>query len=355
MITSFKLWSLPQAEGLGSILLQIACIEEYLAYNSTQSKRLFIILGTVLPTKKKSFQTQRFNKALERYNGCVDMHESYQWRLILSEPSSGSWNMALDEALLESTSSKLSPPSLRLYSWSPPCVSLGFAQPIEHIDLKRLSLLGWGIVRRPTGGRAILHTDELTYSVTVPADNPNMSGSVLSGYKYISGGLVSALEELGAEVEVQPEVQLDQETRSQPVCFEIPSSYEITVDGKKLIGSAQTRRKGGILQHGTLPLRGDIARICQVLNYEDEAHRENAAQGVRERASTIERCLGRIVSWNEVAQAMQSGFSKALNLELTLSQLTEEEILRARELYENRYGTIEWTERIQENHTNPPG
>jgi lipoate-protein ligase A len=254
--------------------------------------------------------------------------------------------MALDEAILESTASGESPPTLRLYSWSPPCLSLGNAQPISQIDVDRLNEFSWDIVRRSTGGRAILHTDELTYSVTAPLEDSNFEGGILQGYKYISSGLIGALTLLGLEVEIQSEVVLSEQERSQPVCFELPSSYEITVNEKKLLGSAQLRRKGGVLQHGTLPLCGDIGRICLVLHYDDEDHRSRCHERVQERASTLEACIGHTISWDKVANAMIQGFTKSLGMNFEEAEFTERELTRAEELLQERYENRSWTERI---------
>jgi lipoate-protein ligase A len=254
--------------------------------------------------------------------------------------------MALDEAILEAAASRESPPTLRLYSWSPPCLSLGSAQPISQVDLDRLESIGWDIVRRPTGGRAILHTDELTYSLTAPANYPHLQGGVLQGYKYISQGLIAALSILGLEVELQPEVNLSEEERRHPVCFQLPSSYEITVEGKKLVGSAQLRRVGGVLQHGSLPLSGDIGRITNVLHFDEEAQRQRAYREVHQRACTVESCLGRTISWEQASNAMVQGFNTALGLQFQPASPSEGEIARANELFRERYANRSWTERV---------
>lgn len=254
--------------------------------------------------------------------------------------------MALDEAILESVTNKHSPPTLRLYSWSPPCLSLGYAQPISQIDLEKTQSFNWDIVRRPTGGRAILHVDELTYSVAATIDNPHFSGGVLESYRHISQGLVEALQNLHLEIEIQPVVQLSNADREQAICFEIPSSYEITAGGKKLVGSAQVRRKGGVLQHGSLPLAGDIARICQVLHYTDERERIHAVSHLRKRATTMEQLLGKPVPCQDAVNAMVEGFETALSIHLEQQELTEEEVERAEALCKEKYQQQEWTERI---------
>ena len=178
------------------------------------------------------------------------------------------------------------------------------------------------------------------------AVDPNFEGGVLSSYKYISEGLISALTTLELEVELQPEVALSEHDRSHPVCFETPSSYEITVANKKLLGSAQLRRKGGVLQHGTLPLYGDIGRISHALRYESEEQRNQSHDRVQERASTLETSLGRIISWDQAAEAMIQGFTKALGVNFREAPPTEIELKRAEEILHERYDNRDWTERI---------
>ena len=268
------------------------------------------------------------------------------WRLILSKPLSGAENMALDEAILEAVGAGDSTPTLRLYAWNPPCLSLGFSQTFADVDKKVLSERSWDLVRRPTGGRAILHTDELTYSIHAPADHPHLQGDVLSSYRYLSTGLIKGLEFMGVETEVQPSQHPSKAKKFEdPVCFVAPSAYEITHGGKKLLGSAQTRRKNSILQHGTLPLTGDIARICEVLVYVDEPARQQAAGQVLDRATTLEHASARIVSWDEAARAMVDGFASALDIEFTETPATIAELRRAEVLASERYENATWTER----------
>ena len=191
-----------------------------------------------------------------------------QWRLLHHPAARGARNMAVDAAILENVIEGSSPPTLRFYDWDPACFSLGFAQHYSDIDEAARSVRGWDVVRRPTGGRAILHTDELTYSVIGASGEPRFAGGVLESYKRLSEGLLAALKLLGLPVERQPmHMGNGFGDVDNPVCFEVPSDYEITLHGKKIIGSAQARRKGGVLQHGSLPLFGDIARITEILNY----------------------------------------------------------------------------------------
>ena len=274
------------------------------------------------------------------------------WRLVHSPPLDGPLNMAVDEAILQAVAAGQAPPTLRFFAWSPPCLSLGYAQPLADVDRARLGARGWDLVRRPTGGRAILHTDELTYSVIAPMDEPRVVGGVIESYRQLSVGLLRGLEQLGLAVRADKK-RGDAGPRSPaqaaeplPVCFEVPSDYEITADGKKLLGSAQVRKQGVVLQHGTLPLTGDIARICEALQFESEAERARVAGRVRARAATAEAILGAAVSWEQAAAALQAGFAAALNLEWEQSELTDAEKERARALRAEKYAAEAWNGRI---------
>ncbi|MBX3004826.1 MAG: lipoate--protein ligase family protein [Anaerolineales bacterium] len=269
-----------------------------------------------------------------------------QWRLLRHAPASGTRNMAVDDAILELARKGAAPPTLRLYDWAPGTLTLGLGQPLADVDTARLAAHGWGMVRRPTGGRAILHIDELTYSVIGANDEPRLAGGVLESYRRISGALMRSLAVLGLAVQQQPQHLLPAGSGDAgPVCFEVPSDYEITLGGKKLIGSAQARRKGGVLQHGSLPLYGDIARITEALVYASEAEREESAARVRQRAATAEEGLGRVPSYAEAAAAFMQGFAEELNIELVEGELSAEEEAAAAEWEAQRYASAAWMER----------
>jgi lipoyl(octanoyl) transferase len=264
------------------------------------------------------------------------------WRLLHCPPQPGRMNMAIDESLLQSTVKNASTPVLRLYAWDPACLSLGFAQPFSDVDEATLREKGWDFVRRPTGGRAILHTDELTYSFCAPLDAPAVQGSVLESYRRLSGGLLEALNVLGVSANADKEYANTQLNHDHPVCFEVPSNYEVTANGKKLIGSAQSRKMGGVLQHGTLPLFGDIARINDVLNFPDKATKSEARKSIYAHATTLEEVLGKRVSWDEAVRAFALGFEKALGVSLSDSTLSVEENQLADALFSEKYDTRTW-------------
>lgn len=265
-----------------------------------------------------------------------------QWRLIYDSPAIGAWNMAVDEAILQAVSVGEQPPTLRVYAWDPFCLSLGYGQPVGDVDDVRLQAHGWHVVRRPTGGRAILHGDELTYSVSLPIDHELAQGDVIASYRRLSEALVAALMQLGLTPQSEKQAKSNGSSRG-PVCFEVPSHYEITSQGRKLIGSAQVRRKAGILQHGTLPLYGDVGRICEALQFDDEAAREAGKVKVRERAITLSEALGSDVDWLTAADALVAGFSEAFGLTFEMGHLSKSELNCAEQLLQDVYTNTAWT------------
>jgi lipoate-protein ligase A len=131
-----------------------------------------------------------------------------------------------------------------------------------------------------------------------------------------------------------------------PACFDGPSNYEITVQGRKLVGSAQVRKKGVVLQHGTLPLYGDVSRICHALYFESEDRRQALIEALRRQAITLEEALGRRISYDEAVASMRAGFEQALNLNFKVCELRESELDRAAELRAEKYASDSWTRRL---------
>ena len=265
-----------------------------------------------------------------------------QWRLLReSRFRDGADNMAVDGVICDAVARGDQPPTLRLYGWSPFCLSLGYGQRARDVDRERLASRGWDLVRRQTGGKAILHGDELTYSLCLPAGHQLYGADVVDSYRQISRGLLQALESLG--LNVQASRQTGASASQNPVCFDAPSHYEITIAGRKLIGSAQMRRKGALLQHGTLPLRGDLARICDALAFESEDDQAAQRRQVRRRAITLSEALGREASWEETADALQVGFGNALNVSFCAAVLSMEELTLAADLRQSRFANEAYT------------
>ncbi len=252
--------------------------------------------------------------------------------------------MAVDEAIAEATVAGQVLPTLRFYAWQPPCLSLGRNQPHAEADAARCAARGYDVVRRPSGGRAILHSDELTYSVAGPADEPRLRGGVLEVYHRLSAGLLDGLRRLEIEAQETP-AENRAAADGSAACFDVPSAHEITAGGRKLVGSAQCRRGGWVLQHGSLPLRGDVARIVDGLAFDDEMERDTLRDALRRRATTVAEVLGRDVSFAAAAQALAEGFSAALSLTLIPGKLSDGEHTRAAELHKTKYASLDWTQR----------
>ncbi len=271
------------------------------------------------------------------------------WRLLVTPPLDGATNMAIDEAILYALAEGHGLPTIRFFQWEPPCLSLGYNQHWREVDEAACRRLGYTWTRRPTGGKAILHTDEATYSLIIPQDDARIQGGVVESYRTLSFGLLRGLESL--------EVQARQATKEEiaaasagtgtggPVCFDTPSRYEITWQGKKLIGSAQLRRKKVVLQHGSLPLHGDLNRILEVLAFSEE-ERVHQAKLLPQRATTLEQALGKVLSFAEVAAALANGFARQLNLTLSEMPLTEAEQKLADKLRAEQYANDNWNKRV---------
>lgn len=270
------------------------------------------------------------------------------WRLLITPPLDGATNMAVDEAILHALADGHGTPTLRFFQWGPPCLSLGYNQHWREVDEAACQRLGYTWTRRPTGGKAILHTDEVTYSLIIPQDDPRIQGGIVESYRLLSLGLLRGLEKLG--VQATQAAGDDGATKAEagrggPVCFDTPSRYEITWGGKKLIGSAQLRRRKIVLQHGTLPLYGDLNRILEALNFAPE-ERAVQAELLPRRATTLEQVTGRVLAYNEVMAALVEGFAEELNLALPEMPLTEQEQALADKLRAEQYAHDSWNKRV---------
>lgn len=235
-----------------------------------------------------------------------------KWKLIDSGPNLGAYNMAMDEELLARAQAGESVPVLRFYTWAPSAVSIGrFQKKNAAVDADACKRLGFDIVRRITGGRAVLHNQELTYSIISRIDNPLFPSSVLGTYKVIAGGLLAGLKNLGIDAEMVSRsgrhTGLVKKDAKDPACFSSPSWYELLVHDKKIIGSAQRRLSGAFLQHGSILMDHDPALEAEVI--------PGGCGG--DVVTSIRRELGTSVSVEEVKQALIKGFSEALGIAFT--------------------------------------
>ncbi|MFC4356160.1 biotin/lipoate A/B protein ligase family protein [Chryseomicrobium palamuruense] len=269
------------------------------------------------------------------------------WYFINSGKQDPAYNMALDEALLDWHSEGLIPPVIRFYQWEPASLSIGYFQKAEKdVDMEAIKRLGLGFVRRPTGGRAVLHEDELTYSVIVTEDYPDMPKTVTEAYRVISEGILQGFRNLGLRAEFSVPVSEEQRAAlNQPksaVCFDAPSWYELLVEGKKVAGSAQTRQKGVILQHGAILVDLDEEKYIQCFHFSSDDVRKKAKTRLGQKAVSINKILTNPITVEECIPAFKKGFEQALSIELYEYQLSSEQQQYVENLTASRYRTDEW-------------
>ncbi|WHX99283.1 biotin/lipoate A/B protein ligase family protein [Neobacillus sp. DY30] len=269
------------------------------------------------------------------------------WRFIDSGNCSPSFNMALDEALLDWHSEGKIPPVIRFYGWEPATLSIGYFQKVEkEIDLEAVKAHGLGFVRRPTGGRGVLHEHELTYSVIVSEEHPEMPKTVTEAYRVISEGILKGFHQLGLEAYFAvPRTDEERSALKNPrsaVCFDAPSWYELVVEGRKVAGSAQTRQKGVILQHGSILLDLDEDKLFSLFKYPSERVKDRMRSAFKNKAVAINEISPRRITLEEAKEAFYKGFAEGLNIKLESYQLSEEELAYVNRIAKERYESDEW-------------
>jgi lipoate-protein ligase A len=245
-------------------------------------------------------------------------------RLVSSGALPGALNMGTDEAVLSPVAEGSSPPTLRLYRWTPPCVTVGYFQSMDaEVDLAACGAARVDAVRRLTGGGAVFHDDEITYSLVVPLGHPLAPDDILESYRLVCAGIVTGLGLLGAEAGFVP-------------------INDIAVGGRKISGNAQTRRRGCLLQHGTVLLGLDAARMFSLLKVPGEKLRGRPEPRAEARVTSLGAELGRAVGFDEAARVLAEGCAKAWDAELVPDRLSREETAAAAELGRTRFNTKEW-------------
>ena len=273
--------------------------------------------------------------------------EKETWKFVDSGYGSPSFNMALDEALLEWNSKGAFSPVIRFYGWNPPTLSIGYFQKVEkEINLEAVKNQGIGFVRRPTGGRGVLHEHELTYSVIVPESHPMMPNTVAEAYRVISEGILKGFHQLGLEAYFAvPETIEERELLKSPhsaVCFDTPSWYELVVEGRKVAGSAQTRQKGVILQHGSILLDMDEDKLFSLFKYSNERVMERMKKSFKNKAVAINDLTSNRISMEQAKEAFKKGFEEGLNINLEPYELNQTEIDYVNQIAKERYESDEW-------------
>lgn len=269
------------------------------------------------------------------------------WRYIDSGNCSPAFNMALDEALLEWHSEGKIPPTIRFYGWNPATLSIGYFQKAEkEIDLVAVKKYGLGFVRRPTGGRGVLHDQELTYSVIVSEEHPEMPKTVTEAYRVISEGILEGFKNLGLDayfaIPRTDEEKAGLKSPRSAVCFDAPSWYELVVEGRKVAGSAQTRQKGVILQHGSILLDLDEDMLFDLFKYPNDRVKERMQRAFKNKAVATNSLRKEPVTIEEAKKAFKEGFEKGLQIDLEPYELTSEEMEYVNQLAKEKYESDEW-------------
>ncbi len=263
------------------------------------------------------------------------------WRFIPFERLTAFENMAIDEAIFRENQRTYALPTLRFYSWSPPSVSLGYFQPtLEEVNVEACRRYSVDIVRRPTGGKAVLHENDLTYAVIASECNSLFPPDILGTYKVISSCIAGGLSELGIDAEMEGEKRANQDDSLKAACFSSPSRYELLVKKKKICGSAQLRSKGVFLQHGSILVDFDPLKTCTLLLPQGSMTRQ--AEKLHGSVTSIHEQVGASVSVEEICHVIKISFEKKLAIKLVEGCLTpEEESLKLR-LMNDKYMNDKW-------------
>ncbi|VAX16605.1 Lipoate-protein ligase A [hydrothermal vent metagenome] len=240
------------------------------------------------------------------------------WRLIEDGPAPGEWNMAVDTALLESAEAGASAPTLRLYGWDRATLSIGYLQKKDGwIDLEYLEKNRIPVVRRPTGGRALVHDDEVTYSVTIPSSSL-FYGSLRQIYGMVTGAIVKALGDIGVKADTG---RAQPGSRASALCHATKTSFEISLKGRKIVCGAQRRLKSSAMQHGAIALGVDKEQALSCFIWGDEKWRKMAER----KMGGLNDFLKKPVSAQEVGQALINSFEKLYEIEFKKGELTRVE------------------------------
>lgn len=267
------------------------------------------------------------------------------WRLIRSGALSGAENMALDDALLHSVATGVSAPVLRLYRWRPATLTLGYGQRgSSQVNLQACRRHGIDVVRRCTGGRAVLHDREVTYAVISPERNEIFPGGILANYRVIAEVLQQLFQSFGLDAQLAPDRSRGQKGRGalESACFTAPGQFEILHQGCKLAGCAQKRDRGAFLQHGSIPVDLDLRQLFEVLDSQGEDSSEQGARRLATKVGWLNRWLAHPVGIGEVETTLVDCFSRQLGLDWQLSSLTEAEWLLCRKFQAERYANPLW-------------
>ncbi|WP_050180829.1 lipoate--protein ligase family protein [Domibacillus robiginosus] len=269
------------------------------------------------------------------------------WAFLDTGNQSAAYNMAVDEALLDWHSRGLIPPVVRFYGWEPAALSIGYFQKAEkEVNFDAIKEYGLGFVRRPTGGRGVLHEHELTYSVIVSEEHPDMPAGVTEAYRVISEGVLQGFRALGLAAEFAvPRTEEEKASLKNPrssVCFDAPSWYELVVEGRKVAGSAQTRQRGVILQHGSILLDLDEDKLFSLFHYPNDRVKERMKRAFGNKAVAINALRSEPVTLDEARVAFKQGFEDGLDIHLEPLVLTDDQKRQIETIQRDRYENPDW-------------
>lgn len=268
-----------------------------------------------------------------------------KWRILTQGKLSPAENMAIDDAIFQLVQEGKSTPLIRFYDWNPPTLSLGYHQNAEkEVDFAKLKEIAYGFVRRPTGGRLVLHKNEVTYSVIAPNDD-HLAGNVLKSYGDISLALAEGLKLLGIQVEFEQK-ELSSFSQREPVnpCFNSSSKYELAVQGKKIVGSAQVRKNGVLLQHGSIILDENQREIAYLMPGLSDKMRERLAKLMDNKTISINQVLQKKIPYSLAVKKFSQGFQQAWQNDIfeEIQDLEDFEKIRVEKLIKKKYSTDMW-------------
>lgn len=263
-----------------------------------------------------------------------------KWRLLTYRTFSAFENMAIDEAIFRETAAKQKKPTLRFFGWSPPAVSIGYFQDLKEINVERCRAAGVDIVRRMTGGKAVYHRHEVTYSLTAPGSEKIFPDDIIRSYELISRGLARGLSILGigADPAADDCGGLPKKSPLSSACFFVPSARELLVGGKKICGSAQVRTRGGFLQHGSMLMVFDAPETVSLTLPSCSA---TVCSRLKNSVTAVNELSAHAVSEQHLSLALQKGISEELDIEFSEGRLTASEKLLAHELVQ-KYASDAW-------------
>ena len=268
------------------------------------------------------------------------------WRLLDLRSHNALMNMAIDEALLKAlVEHKSTAPTLRFYTWCPAAVSIGCLQKIpKNFIVTQCRKLGLDAIRRPTGGRIVLHKGDLTYSLVFAENSPSFPKGILPSYKKISQAIQHGLKLLG----ISSLLCSQQKINRSPFCFSLTAKYEILVNGKKIMGNAQKREKGAVLQQGSIMIDNHRSIINQLFaphyplrENRPEPMRENPP-GQKDDFLSLSETLNGSIPILRIKDALIQGFKKIFTISLTPGSLTAWEKKEAMKLANDKYASDQW-------------